>query len=632
MTVQPLPAGQESPPAKTGAVPTHKPRIGPVPFSALLAVSVGILVLLAVMAVLAIQWRASIQNTFSLLNEQAVLIIERIESGIDDHLEPAAELADFVAHRVENGALDLENREAMIAELHGTLAGSPQIQAVILVFSDWRRLGVAREDDAKTRLIDTPVSPDPEIRAAMAELTVAEEAFWGEPLYTSGRETIINLRQPLRRNGAFIGVLVVAITVPALSEIVTQAGDLFGATAFILYGRDEVLAHPYLISAQPGLSEDNPLVERDRVGDLVLGSIWEAQPVPGFEGAAGENVEVLGLDLGDREYVFIYKWLEDYGKVPWALGTWVPATDVNAEMRRLALSGAAGLTVLLLAIVAAVLLGRFVAKPIIRVAASAAKVGDLELENVERLPASGIRELNEQARAFNAMLAGLQSFETYVPRNLVTRLIRQEGEPRVRSRERDLTILFTDIVGFTPMCEGMSAGQVADFLNEHFAMLGACVEAEGGTVDKFIGDALMAFWGAPDKQKGRALRACRAALAMAETLESDNARRTGAGLPPIRIRVGIHTGPVVVGNIGWPGRINYTIVGDTVNTAQRLEMLGKEMDRGDAATILISGETAERLDDAFRIERVGSFEIKGKAEAVEVYRLLPAQTVPPRAC
>ena len=602
----------------------NSPRIGPDPFSALLAVSVGILVLLAVMAVLAIQWRASIENTFSLLNEQAVLIIERIESGIDDHLEPAAQMADFVARRVENGALDLENRESVIAELHGTLAGSPQIRAVIFLSSDWRRLGVARKDDAETHLIDTPVSPDPETRAAMAELAAAEEAFWGEPLYTSSGDTIINLRQPLRRDGEFIGVLVVAITVPALSEIVTQAGDLFGATAFILYGRDEVLAHPFLVSAKPELSRENPLVEREQVGDLVLGSIWEAQPVPGFEGAAGENVEVLGLDLVDQEYVFIYKWLQDYGDVPWALGTWFPATDVNAEMRRLALAGAAGLTVLLLAVIAAVLLGRLVAKPIIRVASSAAKVGDLDLEHVERLPASGIRELNDQARAFNTMLAGLQSFETYVPRDLVTRLIRQQGEPKVRSRERELTILFTDIVGFTPMCEGMTASEVADFLNEHFALLGACVEAEGGTVDKFIGDALMAFWGAPDKQKGRAQRACRAALAMARAIESDNARRAGEGLPPIRIRVGIHTGPVVVGNIGWPGRINYTIVGDTVNTAQRLEMLGKEMDRGEAATILISGETAARLDDAFRIERVGGFEVKGKSEELDVYRLLPA--------
>lgn len=589
----------------------------------MLAVSVGILVLLAVLAVLAIQWRASVQNTFSLLNEQAVLIIERIESGIDDHLEPAAELAGFVGRRIESGALDLDDRDEVAALLRGTLAGAPQILAVVFMSPRLQRLGVARTDEGKIILIDTDLPANPTVTAAMEELALADKAFWGEPVYTENRETIINLRQPLRRDGQFLGMLVVAITVPALSEIVTQAGDLFGATAFILYGRDRVLAHPYLASSKPELSSEDPLVHLEHVGDLVLGNIWEAHAVPGFEDAAEENVEVLGLELTDQEYVFIYKWLKDYGDVPWALGTWFPSTDVTAELRRLVLSGAAGLAVLLVAVIAAVLLGRFVAKPIIRVAASAAKVGDLDLEHVERLPASGIRELNDQARAFNTMLSGLRSFETYVPRNLVTRLIRQEGEPRVRSRERELTILFTDVVGFTPMCEGMTASEVADFLNEHFALLGACVEAEGGTVDKFIGDALMAFWGAPDKQKGRAQRACRAALAMARAVERDNARRASEGLPPIRVRVGIHTGPVVVGNIGWPGRINYTIVGDTVNTAQRLEVLGKRMDRGDAATILISGETAERLDSEFRIERVGGFEVKGKREEIDVYRLLP---------
>jgi class 3 adenylate cyclase len=153
----------------------------------------------------------------------------------------------------------------------------------------------------------------------------------------------------------------------------------------------------------------------------------------------------------------------------------------------------------------------------------------------------------------------------------VTRLIRAGDAGTIRPEARELTVMFTDIAGFTAMSETRPAPEVADFLNEHFALLGACVEAEGGTVDKFIGDALMAFWGAPETQTDTAPRACRAALAIARAVDADNARRTAAGRPAIRIRIGLHSGPVVVGNVGWPGRINYTIVGDTVNTCQRLE-------------------------------------------------------------
>jgi class 3 adenylate cyclase len=121
----------------------------------------------------------------------------------------------------------------------------------------------------------------------------------------------------------------------------------------------------------------------------------------------------------------------------------------------------------------------------------------------------------------------------------------------------------------------MPAAEIADFLNHHFALVAKCVEAEGGTVDKYIGDSVMAFWGAPEPQPDHTERACRAAIGVSIALKSDNMARKREGKPPVRVRIGVHTGEVVVGNIGAPGRINYTIVGDTVNAASRLEQLCK---------------------------------------------------------
>ncbi len=219
------------------------------------------------------------------------------------------------------------------------------------------------------------------------------------------------------------------------------------------------------------------------------------------------------------------------------------------------------------------------------------------------------------------MLGGLRWFEVYVPKSLVRRLVRQGEEPA--SEERELTVMFTDIVGFTGVAEGVTAEALADFLNHHFALIAAAVEDTGGTLDKFIGDAVMAFWGAPETQPDHAERACRAAQDICARITADNADRRADGLAPVGIRIGLHSGPAVVGNIGAPGRMNYTIVGDTVNVAQRLEQLGKRVHDGDREiTVLVSEETAARLGSRDALEPAGSFEVPGRREPVEVFMLI----------
>jgi adenylate cyclase len=185
------------------------------------------------------------------------------------------------------------------------------------------------------------------------------------------------------------------------------------------------------------------------------------------------------------------------------------------------------------------------------------------------------------------MVAGLRSFALYVPRRLVLGLIQRGDVTRLDVETREVTVMFTDIVGFSGRAEGLSGAEVARFLNHHFALLTARIEAEGGTVDKFIGDAVMAFWGAPEEQPDHAARAARAALAIAEDLRRDNAGRPD----PVRVRIGLHSGPAVVGNIGAATRMNYTLVGETVNAAARLQELGKRIAPGAEAVVLVSAAT-----------------------------------------
>ncbi len=580
----------------------------------------GLLVLLAVATVLALQFRASQITTFKYLNDKAQAIVRQIEFDIRHYLDPAVDQVEFIARQIESGAYDLNDTARLTDFLTGSLAGVPQIAAIASWDNDLRSVGVRRDPDGGTRLMEADARDDPAIRKAAGEMADADGPFWGELVFSG--VTLINLRRPLRRDGELIGFLVAVITVPGLSELMIQTGDQFEATAFILYDRDRVLAHPFLTAVHEDQSRENPVVRLNNVGDLILSNLWNGTPVAGFEQAAAQSVSVVESRIADRSYIFIYKWIGDYGAVPWVLGAWFPEADVSGDLKRLWLSGLVGIAVLVLAIAAAVLLARQIAKPIGRVAANATLVGELDLSRVNRLPPSAIRELNDQARAFNTMLGGLRAFETYVPRSLVTRLIGKSHDREVISEEREVAIMFTDIENFTTMSENHPASDVATFLNEHFALLGTCVEAEGGTIDKFIGDAMMAFWGAPDAQDDTAARACRAARAIARAIDADNAKRCAAGKPLIRLRIGIHCGPVVVGNVGWPGRINYTIVGDTVNTCQRLETMGKDADRGDAVTILVSGAIARLLNDDFVLEPAGTFQVKGKADVVEAFRLV----------
>ena len=187
--------------------------------------------------------------------------------------------------------------------------------------------------------------------------------------------------------------------------------------------------------------------------------------------------------------------------------------------------------------------------------------------------------------------------------------------------------MFTDIRGFSTMAEAMAASEIAALLNAHFEMVSGCIEAEGGTVDKFIGDSVMAFWGAPEHVEDHAARALRAARAIQNAIIADNQRRRETGEPVVAIRVGVHTGPVVVGNIGSSSRVNYTVVGDTVNAASRLESLSKEFpDQTGDCVVIFSDATGQGIAGQFETISLGPHRLRGRTGTVEVFRLVPDGT------
>jgi adenylate cyclase len=190
----------------------------------------------------------------------------------------------------------------------------------------------------------------------------------------------------------------------------------------------------------------------------------------------------------------------------------------------------------------------------------------------------------------------------------------EQEEPSVTLRET--SIMFADIVGFTARCESLPPEEVAAFLNQFFSLAADAIFEFGGTLDKFIGDAVMAFFGAPLPQADHAERAVRAALALTRSLEAWNRDRVDSNADPIQIRVAIHSGPVVVGDIGSASRVDYTVLGNTVNVAARLEEFVAT-----PGSIVVGETTYDAVKHLFSVEPLGEVSLKGLSRKIGTFRI-----------
>ncbi len=222
----------------------------------------------------------------------------------------------------------------------------------------------------------------------------------------------------------------------------------------------------------------------------------------------------------------------------------------------------------------------------------------------------------EAYRAERRRVSALRnSFAKYVSADLVDEIVANEGQIALGGERRELTVLFCDLSNFTVMCESMAPETVADVVNLYANEMTRAIMGNGGTVDKFIGDAVMAFWGAPLRDEDQAEHAVKAALAMCKALEAAQPRFRELGAHHVALRIGLHSGPAIVGNMGSDLRFEYTALGDTVNLASRLEGANKAY----GTPILLSGATAAKLKSQDGVRRVDRIRVKGKQVAVDVF-------------
>jgi class 3 adenylate cyclase len=303
----------------------------------------------------------------------------------------------------------------------------------------------------------------------------------------------------------------------------------------------------------------------------------------------------------------------------------------------------AGAFALGLAIVLGILLSRGLSGPVRDLVRATARVASGNYG--VRVPVRSTDEIGQLAVAFNTMTEGLELKERYrgVLDKVVSRDVAEEllaSDILLGGETREVTTLFVDVSSFTPLTEGMEPQRVIRLVNDIMSRLGAVVEEHGGVVDKYLGDGLMALFGAPVHHPDHAARAVRAAIQMQDEMAGLDRERVARGETPIRIAVGIHTGPAVAGNVGSPNRLNYTAVGSSVNLAMRLcqgagpgEILVSEAvfmrATVDSRESTVDSERINGDDRGVSFRTLGARSFKGFSRPLEVYAVEPATTSSP---
>ena len=360
-----------------------------------------------------------------------------------------------------------------------------------------------------------------------------------------------------------------------------------------------------------------------------------------------KSSELTTLRMGGQDRVAKGFWFDPFG---WYLMVTEARSSfynqVNEISQRSAIILAAAI---LLAVALMLLFAGYLTRPLTRVAGTMKNIiatNDLS----QRVQVEYKDEIGGLAQTFNLMVSELERaygqiknfafdavlakkreqkvrniFQKYVPNEVIEQIFKNP-ESMLVGENRDLSILFSDIRNFTTISERMAPDDLVDSLNRYFGVMVDIIIDKGGIVDKYIGDAIMAFFGAPVKHEDDALKSVMAGLEMEAALAGFNARQKAAGKPEFPIGVGIHFGEVTVGNIGTDKKMDYTVIGDSVNLASRLEGLTKQYHQ----RLIISETLREKVKDSVPCRLLDSVAVKGKKLGVKIYSAKLALEAPER--
>ena len=436
---------------------------------------------------------------------------------------------------------------------------------------------------------------------------------WSTPFYGEG--------------GVFRGVLTTSFDVVALCEFLKALKVGERGFAFIIEilpdGGRRVVAHPEIRTlireAGPGdgIDRTSRLVPIEELSDPRIAALLKQIPDRLDRPTSGEAT-LVSFEVGGTRHLGSYRQLRSPESPDWVIATLMPEADVMGRVDRSNQETfLAGLGILLVATVVGLIVSAQLARPLERVVKQTARIGRFEVE-ARPVAHSFIREIDHLASVVEETKTSLRSFGKYVPTALVREMFASGREATLGGERRRMTISFCDLADFTSLAERLPPEELVIQMGDYFGRFSADIVAEGGTVDKYIGDAIMAFWGAPAPMENHAVAACLTALRNQRTLVDLHRNWRAEGKPELVARIGIMTGDAVVGNVGSPARLNYTVMGDPVNLASRLEGLGKVY----GTRVLLGDPTYQEARHAVLARAVDRVSVKGKTEGLLIHELL----------
>ena len=451
---------------------------------------------------------------------------------------------------------------------------------------------------------------DPRRRPWFQGAEEAKQPFWSDPyIFLLSRQVGITAATPILDDNNNIYIVISAdITMKDISINLTKSRIGKSGITFILRNNGEVVGYPGIENIERSNESDLPTYKDTKNAVLIKA----------YEHYRKTNNLSFDTKVDDIDYLVRLKpFGEELGK-EWLIGFIAPKSDFTGQidnMTRLSLifSGA----ILVIATIMIFFISRNIARPVERAARAMSDIGRFKISNTP--PAkSWFFEIQLMNEALQAMEQSLKDFSRFVPKAVVSKLIESGSGAKIGGRKRNVTLLFTDIAGFTSISEKMTSEKLIEHLSDYLNRLTIIIQKHDGTIDKYIGDAIMTFWGAPIDDPEHPIKACKAALMCKRQLDELNKNWELDGKPAFYTRFGLHTGDAIIGNVGSEDRLNYSAFGDTVNLAARIEGINKYY----GTTIMISHETYKNVRHKFICRPVDIVAVKGKVEGIKIYELL----------
>ncbi|NIY74587.1 adenylate/guanylate cyclase domain-containing protein [Thalassospira sp. HF15] len=572
------------------------------------------------------------ENTVDLWISRSGDDLADAQRAVDKRMNRLAQRNNHIVEKVAQNRLDL--RDAGFWQNHALsyITGESDIAAIGLASPDGtfigynpqsKRLIKGPADLMETRLVEQLPLAGPAVSQAIFP-------FWHNQL----KQVVIGEAAPVYQNGQYIGLLMQYLTLAGLSSELHTSNTGNGRTGFIMIG-DRLIAHPGLIAWQntktgndttPFIAKTleealSALPSAKDINDPVLAQqdLWnEIDFGQEVESPDDRPIVIHHVNVEDQDHFIITQPADKYASTPITMGMHFSPSIFAAEIQRLDQLGVIGLVALAGAIIAAAVIAHLFSRPLKRISLASRQLETEDINALPSLPNSLIREFDDASNSFNNMVATLKDrerigrlFGKFLPPPIALKLLQSTDDTgAIPSRKCIASILFVDLQGFTSMCENADPQNVVDVLNAYFAKATTIIEANKGIITQFQGDAILAVFNAVDDQPNHADLAVKSAIEIQQLAHS----QTFLG-QSLKCRCGVNTGELVAGNVGAPDRLTFTVNGDAVNSAARLEAMNKEL----GTKILIGETTREQMSNSAETILVKEVMLRGRSTPSSVY-------------